>query len=132
MGTEGFTASGNEGSDENGVSRSIDDGDDSSNVSFKQTLEKVETNFSHTFQDVIETSEASHRKSTTSPQPAASTSKHGSPRKDENTSGMLLYKSSYHLSINSKQSIHSIGNTSETELGRLGDKILGPGYREGN
>ncbi|XP_063696274.1 protein tramtrack, beta isoform-like isoform X1 [Culicoides brevitarsis] len=67
MGTEGFQQSGNEGSDENGVSRSIDDGDDSSN-------------------DVIETSEASHRKSTSSPNAAASTSKGGSPRKDENTS----------------------------------------------
>jgi Cys2His2 zinc finger developmental/cell cycle regulator len=69
MGTEGFAASGNEGSDENGVSRSIDeDNEDSS-------------------QDCMETSEASHRKSTSTPQPAASTSKDGSPRKDETTSG---------------------------------------------
>lgn len=40
---------------------------------------------------MIETSEASHRKSMSSPQPAASTSKGGSPRKDENTSGMYFF-----------------------------------------
>lgn len=33
IGTEGFSTSGNEGSDENGVSRSIEDNEDSSQVS---------------------------------------------------------------------------------------------------
>ncbi|XP_063696278.1 protein tramtrack, alpha isoform-like isoform X2 [Culicoides brevitarsis] len=80
MGTEGFQQSGNEGSDENGVSRSIDDGDDSSN-------------------DVIETSEASHRKSTSSPNAAASTSKGGSPRKDENTSDYSNNKKPKHQQL---------------------------------